>query len=469
MKKDPAARARPDRMPAVGLASPKEKPPPPLRIRDKHELLRDLRKHRTELETQNEEPRRKQMELEKSRRRDAELYDFAPLGYFTLDREGRIIAVNITGAQWLGVDRLHLRKAPFISFVLPEDRGPFCAHQHKVMAAGARQTCRLRLRRRDGATFSASLQTVRVLDEEGNITQLRTVVSDLTERERAEEELRRAHDELEAKVRKRTAELLRANEELRAEIAERLQLEEKLEKGREELETRVKERTEQLRHLSARLLSAQEQERRRIAREVHDSLGQSLAALKFRVENLRERLPGPENHFARESLEALLPLVQASMEEARRIQSDLRPTILDDLGILATLAWFSREFGRTYPHIHVERAIQIEETDVPENLKTVIYRIVQEAMNNIGKHSQADSAGLFLRQAEGRIELVIRDNGRGFDPEKIARGAETRRGLGLTSMGERVELSGGQFRVAALPGKGTAIVASWPARDSAAD
>ena len=119
------------------------------------------------------------------------------------------------------------------------------------------------------------------------------------------------------------------------------------------------------------------------------------------------------------SLEAIIPMIQESVEEVRRMQMDLRPSILDDLGILATLGWFCREYQKIYSHIHIEKEIDLQEDEVSTTLKTVIYRLTQEAMNNIAKHSQADLIHLSLRKKEDRMELIIKDNGMGFDLEEI--------------------------------------------------
>jgi signal transduction histidine kinase len=135
---------------------------------------------------------------------------------------------------------------------------------------------------------------------------------------------------------------------------------------------------------------------------------------------------------------------------------DLRPSVLDDLGILATIGWFTREFQKVYSHISVEKQISVEENEIPDSLKTVLFRVMQEAMNNVAKHSKADLIRLTLRKTADKIELFINDNGAGFDLESI------RQGVGLTSMRERTELLGGTFAVESILGKGTTIRASWP-------
>jgi signal transduction histidine kinase len=216
-----------------------------------------------------------------------------------------------------------------------------------------------------------------------------------------------------------------------------------------------------LRQLSSRLLSAQEEERKRIAGEIHDTLGSCLSAIKFKVESFSRSI-GETAGVATESLHAIIPVIQEGIEDCRRIQMDLRPSMLDDLGLLPTLAWFCRRFQTIYSGVRVEQEILIEESQIPNSLKIVIYRVTQEAMNNIAKHSKADLVRLVLRKIDGRISAVVEDNGRGFDLEKVLSSESRSRGMGLTNMRERIELSGGSFEMQSTEGKGTSIRASWP-------
>ncbi len=192
----------------------------------------------------------------------------------------------------------------------------------------------------------------------------------------------------------RTAELDERNKELTIEIVERLKIEQALQESKE-----------QLRILASQILSAQENERKRIALEVHDVLGSSLSAIKFKVEEAMLHLPKDGTLNISRPLGTLIPLIQDTIEEVRRIQSDLRPPLLDDLGIVPTLSWFCRRFETIYSGIKVEQAVAIPEEEVPDHLKIVLFRITQEAMNNIGKHARADSVNLGLQKVDGAIEL----------------------------------------------------------------
>ncbi len=234
------------------------------------------------------------------------------------------------------------------------------------------------------------------------------------------------------------------------DITERKQAEELLQRSQEEL-----------RHLSSRLLTIQEEERKRIARELHDGIGQSLSALKFLLENRLQVMGKNSAPGNLQPLEGMIPMLQNAVEEVRQMQTDLRPPILDDLGILATLSWFCREYQRIYAGIKIETDLGIQESEVPVPLKTVIYRVLQEAMNNIAKHSQATRVHLSLGQKDGRIYLRVEDNGSGFDHRQVLSEERAGRGFGLTSMRERTELSGGSFFLHSRKGKGTVIQAYW--------
>ena len=217
-----------------------------------------------------------------------------------------------------------------------------------------------------------------------------------------------------------------------------------------------------LRRLSSRLIEVQESERKRIALELHDSIGQLVVAIKLGLENAISRLPENTAMESVELLKALIPLMQGVGDEVRRIHTDLRPGLLDDLGITATLSWFCREFERLHLGLRIEKQIDIEESEVPEPLKIVIFRLVQETLNNVSKHAKADLVRLSIHKTGSKIELVIEDNGQGFDVEHTRPAGEAIGGVGLGSMKERSTLSGGSFSIDSIKGEGTTVRASWP-------
>ncbi len=244
-------------------------------------------------------------------------------------------------------------------------------------------------------------------------------------------------------------------------IVERKQAEKALQEAHDDLETRVAERTDALRRVSSRLLKAHEEERRRIALELHDGIGQALGAIKFSLESAIHQTHGDASSSPTERFEPVVAMLDGTIEEVRRLQRNLRPSMLDDLGILSTVSWFCREFEAVYPDITIEKEIHIEEETVPKPLKIVIFRIIQEAFNNISKHSQADSARLSLKTVDGMILLTMHDNGGGFDSTSPGFKEHSGNGLGLTGMKERAELAGGSFSLESAPGAGTTLCASW--------
>jgi len=230
---------------------------------------------------------------------------------------------------------------------------------------------------------------------------------------------------------------------------------------RKNAERLLRESEKQLRFLSSKLLAVQEEERKRIARELHDSIGSFLSAIKYSIENyIKRRQQEPE---AAEPLKSIVTLTQEAMHEVRRIMSDLRPAMLDDLGLAATIGWFLRQFAHIHPGICVEDQMGIEEKQIPEDLKIVIFRVIQEAFHNISRHSRAELVNFSLRKDNNAVELTIEDNGDGFDVLAVLSENNNSKGLGLTSMRERVELSGGTFAIDSFPGEGTTIRASWHA------
>ena len=271
------------------------------------------------------------------------------------------------------------------------------------------------------------------------------------QRLRAEDGLRQSNEQLERRVKERTAALAEANRLLTDQIAERRLA-----------ETAMRKSQTELRILSSRLLVAEEQERKRIAVDLHDGIGQALSAIKFGMENVLRELERHPAVTSLDTLKVLLPLTRQTIEEVRRIGKDLHPSILDDLGILATIGWFCREFGTLYSAIQIERRLDLEENEVPNQLKSVIYRILQEALNNVAKHSQASSVQVTLGKSEAGIRLIISDNGTGFDFERILSLKSRQRGIGLASMRERAELTGGDFQLDSAPGSGTRIRICWP-------
>ena len=238
---------------------------------------------------------------------------------------------------------------------------------------------------------------------------------------------------------------------------------------RKQMEIAKQETEEELRILSTLLLTAEERERKRIARDIHDSIGQALSAIKFSVENSLFLMSEETYSSAIQTLQNIIPLTKQTIEEVRRIIMDLRPSTLDDLGLIATISWMCREFESIYTHIHIDKEIHLDEADIPSTLKTVIYRILQEAMNNAVQHSKTESIRLHIMKNEDNLELLFEDYGKGFDLNEVQERKTNRKGVGLSSMKERAQMSGGSLKVKSSPGIGTTIHASWTIKAGGVD
>jgi PAS domain S-box-containing protein len=224
------------------------------------------------------------------------------------------------------------------------------------------------------------------------------------------------------------------------------------------IELSLRSSEERLQKLSSQLINAQENERKRLAMELHDGLGQSLSAIKYSMEEMiRDKTCNLEGKFGNVLMNSVEQIRQ-TIDDARRMAMDLRPSMLDDLGIISTINWFCRQFGETYKGITIEKQIHLTEEDIAENKKIVIYRILQEALNNVAKHARASHVSIILQKIDEFIGLSISDNGIGLAKSQKS---GVSRGMGINSMQERVELSGGSFRIFDNVPNGTMISIRW--------
>jgi signal transduction histidine kinase len=216
----------------------------------------------------------------------------------------------------------------------------------------------------------------------------------------------------------------------------------------------VTEARGQLKDLSARLVQVQEQERRSLSQELHDEVGQSLSALLIGLSNLSAAIGSPAPDQVESEIGALRRIVESTVREVRNITLLLRPSMLDDLGLLPALEWQAREVSRQNGLI-----VNVAASGVPDNLpdeyKTCIYRVTQEALHNIARHAGAATVRVLAQCDANRLMLSIQDDGRGFDVART-------RGLGLLGMQERVEHLGGTLQVTSEPGNGTLVSAVLP-------
>jgi len=229
---------------------------------------------------------------------------------------------------------------------------------------------------------------------------------------------------------------------------------------RRRAEETLKQQSRQLRILSARLTEAEESERKRIARELHDRVGQSLTVVGINLSIVKSGIPAGEAEALRARLEDSMVLVEEITEFTRGLMGDLRPPDMDLLGLVASIGWYGERFSaRTGVNVVVEGE-EIRPRPTPD-VENNLYRIVQEVLANIGKHARARSARIRIDATGGMLRLVVADDGMGFDPSR-ARKMEERGGWGLVTMAERAETIGGRFLVESEIGQGTRVTVEVP-------
>lgn len=288
-----------------------------------------------------------------------------------------------------------------------------------------------------------------VLDEKGMINYVNGIITDLTEKKKAEEALQKAHDHLEQRVKERTVQLLSMNEKLKTEIKERKQIEKTVAKSERKL-----------RFLSNQLITAQENERKRIAIELHDELGQSLVGLKFQLSNLTKKL-GDNQPGLRLEFEQSIRTIDRMTENVRRLSRDLRPSVLEHLGLFEALQWLFVDCSQKFLLV-INHSLTESDLSFSKEQEVIIFRIFQEALTNIGKHARATQVSVTMETKENEVYFSIKDNGKGFDLKVFIESKNPSRGLGLTAMDERARMAGGHLQVKSQKGKGTQITFSVP-------
>ncbi|HXX57327.1 MAG TPA: PAS domain S-box protein, partial [Thermodesulfovibrionales bacterium] len=450
-------------------------------------LIYQLQTHQIELEIQNEELRLSQLMLKESRQKYSDLYDLAPVGYFTFDINGLILEVNQTGAALLGMERLRLIKKPLTVFLSKDSQDMFFFHRKRIRETGELHTCELQLRKPKGTEVFVELRSV---PTEGK--RILTAMSEITERRKTDDEIIRYRESLEQMVRERTSALVASNEELEMEIVGRKRLEEKLKESEAYFRAMVENTSdiimvlnpdatirfssssvrrvlgykpqeligksvfsfihpedtpqnlelflsilnggtdrhglarvadkkgnwhtfegmgtslldnphvsgvilnawditawnsaqEQLRQLTLHLISVREDERARIAREIHDELGQLLTALKLEISIISKKLR-KDQEILQLKATSISQAIDDMIKTVRRISSGLRPDVLDNLGLEDAVRQEALEFQRR-TGIHSSVSVEIRKEALSEHVSINVYRILQEAMTNVARHA----------------------------------------------------------------------------------
>lgn len=393
--------------------------------RERSAALAAMKRRLSELERL--EGRQSSMEaaLRDSEGRFRFLYEQNPSMYFTVDVEGTVQSVNPFGAEQLGYDVADLVGKSVLDVFHPEDRDAVRQQlQTCIGDPGKAFSWELRKVHRDGCVLWVREIARAVHDRDDNIVVL-VVCEDITGRRAVEEELRRARDEMERRVAERTGELRESQRELRL--------------------------------LAGRLLTAQEDERRRLAREMHDDLSQRIRGFALQAENMARREKGL-SPSGEESVRALAARLSALANDVHALSRRLHPAMLKDLGLVSAVEAECAAFGEQGRVQADFQAEGVPETVDPETA-LCLYRITQEALRNVAKHAATDRARVRLTAEGDVLELTVADDGQGFDAQRV-RGV----GLGLASMLERARYVHADFGVESRPGAGTVVRVRVPLR-----
>ncbi len=316
------------------------------------------------------------------------------------DEKGNILDTNTSSYRLLGYTREELAGMRLDQVLLPEEieENPV---RYDVLSAGISTVKIRRMRRKDGSVVVTEVRSQRLPDG-----RFLSVVRDMTERIRAEEELKSSY--------------------------------------------------KAIRNLTAHLQNIREEERANIAREIHDELGQQLTVLKMDIAWLNKRFRGVDEKV-NQRLKDLLIMLDETVQSVRRISSQLRPSLLDDLGLTAAMEWQLGEFEKR-AGIKTSLSAPQDEIPVPDIAKTALFRIFQESLTNVVRHSSAKEVSVELKEEQDQLVMTIKDDGKGFDLKRVAE----RKTLGILGMKERSEMMGGRYEIRSHPGEGTTVVVSVP-------
>ncbi len=375
-------------------------------IRSKLELLAELQANQAALEMHNCELMDTHQQLEEAHDRYADLYDYAPVGYLTLDEVGDIQAINLTGCALLGVERVFIVGKPFINYLAKGGSHKFIHSLHQTFNSFGNTVVELQIITSSGNTKYVRLESLAV---EGGKT-CRMVMADIDELKRT---MNRNH------------ELLHGN-----------------------------------RRLMQNIFKIQEEERRLLARELHDELGQWLTAINVETEMIANITD--KDHAIQTSSLAISECARKMHEVMRDMLHQLRPALLDTLGLVDALLELKRQWRTYHTDITLEFKFEGDLVALGESVNITIYRIVQEALNNICRHANATRALVILRRktrasaTAKSLFLTVEDNGKGYDFGKKSKG------FGLLGMRERTIAADGKFTIRNAPNGGTQIYVNLP-------
>jgi PAS domain S-box-containing protein len=369
--------------------------------RDRLSLLHEISVYQEELLVQNQALMHAQSALEETRDQFIELYDFAPNGYVTLDEHGVICRCNLTAAAFFGRSRPAIEGLPLLGFVTLESRNKYFDFLRRCRSGVAGDIeIEAALKTRDRVREVQLLCRPR---SRAQSSQLFTSIVDITEKKELERERARTADERAA--------------------------------------------------LANRLLGAIDDERQRIARNLHDDVGQQVTAIRLKFERMVGAASAPEA-----DMRSVQHMIEQLDQRLHLIATELRPAALD-VGLVTAVNQFVREWGTTHGIAAAFSANRMTDREMPAEIETQLYRILQEALNNIAKHAAARHVSILLEKKRDEIVLVVEDDGRGF---KLADTRAEAASLGLVGMRERAQMIGGKMHIETAPGEGTSLFVYVP-------
>ena len=370
--------------------------------------VHELRVHQVELEMQNEELRNAQLELEDSRNNYSDLFDFAPVGYFVLDKKGNVSQVNLTGASMVGIERSLLLDNPFILCVCKEDRDSFYMKLREVFRTASRSHCDLAMLCRGKAEFNAELLFEPIKDVNDQVTHCRIAAIDITRRKMAEQELITSRN--------------------------------------------------QLRQLSSELSLSEEKKRRKFAVSVHEDIAQILAIAKLKVESLSDSSDSSKDKCTREEIGKL---IGSTIENIRSLTFELSSPILYELGFSPAIEWLTE-------NVQKHHGISSQFTDdglsrpLALDIQVLLFHAVSELLTNAVKHAKAKKITVNIKHFNDNIRIEVQDDGVGFDPLKPAHREDGESRFGLFIIHEGLGYAGGRLEIDSAPGHGTTAILEAP-------
>lgn len=342
----------------------------------------------------------------------SDLYENAPCGYHSVAPDGMILRMNRTELRWLGFTRRELVGArPFVSTLTPRCSRRYVRAFGALRAGAARTALQAEFVRKDGSVFPASLHIAALRGRDGEFVATRGTVIDLSARRRAEEDAHRY--------------------------------------------------AARLRTMSRRLVDAQEKERRRLSAELHDRIGQDLAAANLDLHLIKDQLPPAMRARVGARLDDAIERLEATAECVRDVAGALRPPALDAYGLAVSLRTCAEQFAaRSTVRVRVDAHVTGARDDAA--VETALYRVCQEALTNVMRHADARAVRIALERGAAGICLSIADDGRGFEADEA--GVAEHERLGILGMRERMLAVGGELLVDSASGRGTRVVARVPAR-----